>query len=75
MRREKEAGQLAARLGEEQQLLGRNTKQIKELGGRVEQLEEELEAERGARTRSDKQREQLNHELEVKILKYQFYKC
>ena len=42
----------------------RNKKQIKDLGGRIEELEEDIESERQIRVRLENQRNLLNQELE-----------
>merc|ERR1711994_535767 len=44
-RKEKDIGALSSKLDDEQTLVGKATKTIKETQGRVEELEEELEAE------------------------------
>merc|ERR1712241_930203 len=48
-RKEKDFGGLASKLDDEQSLVGKVQKSIKEVQGRVEEMEEELEAERQAR--------------------------
>lgn len=48
-RKDKEIASLTAKLEDEQGLVGKTNKQIKELQARIEELEEEVEAERGAR--------------------------
>ena len=62
-KREKELTHVIAKLDDEQNLIMRNMKQIKELGSRVEDLEEELETERQTRARMENQRNLLNQEL------------
>ena len=62
-KREKELTHVIAKLDDEQNLIMRNMKQIKELGARVEDLEEELETERQLRKRMENQRNLLNQEL------------
>ena len=47
---------MADKLGSEQAGLLKANKQIKECGVRIDDLEEELEAERGFRTRAEQQR-------------------
>ena len=42
----------------------RNKKQIKDLGGRIEELEEDIESERQIRVRLENQRNLLNQKLE-----------
>ena len=64
VRKEKELGDIATKLDEEQGNVGKNTKSIKEAQARVEQLEEELEAERQARNKAERQRSDLARELE-----------
>merc|ERR1719233_1672006 len=55
---------LAAKLDDEQGLVGKVQKSIKELQGRVEELEEELEAERQARAKAERQRSDLARDIE-----------
>merc|ERR1719197_1148585 len=64
MRKEKELGGLGAKLDDEQSLVGKVQKSIKELQGRIEEMEEELEAERQARAKAERQRSDLARELE-----------
>merc|ERR1712042_374243 len=63
-RKEKEMGNLSAKLDDEQGLVGKMQKNIKELQGRVEEMEEELEAERQARAKAERQRSDLASEIE-----------
>jgi len=63
-RREKDIGGLAAKLEDEQGLVAKLMKGIKEHQGRVEELEEELEAERQARAKAERQRCDLAKEFE-----------
>merc|ERR1711935_810626 len=63
-RKEKDFTTLAAKLDDEQSLVGKVTKSIKEVQGRVEEMEEELEAERQARAKAERQRSDLARELE-----------
>merc|ERR1719249_559884 len=63
-RREKDISGLAAKLEDEQGLVGKLMKGIKEHQGRVEELEEELEAERQARAKAERQRCDLAKEFE-----------
>merc|ERR1712029_944668 len=63
-RKEKDFGALASKLDDEQSLVGKVTKSIKEVQGRVEEMEEELEAERQARAKAERQRSDLSRELE-----------
>jgi len=55
---------LAAKLDDEQSLVAKLQKNIKELQGRVEVLEEELEAERQARAKAERQRSDLAREID-----------
>lgn len=50
-RKDKEIASLTAKLEDEQSLVGKLQKQIKELQARIEELEEEVEAERQARAK------------------------
>ena len=59
MRKENEIGGLAYKLDDEQSLVGKTQKSIKELQGRIEEMEEELEAERQARSKAERQRSDL----------------
>ena len=59
-----EYNQLATRYEDEQSLVAQLGKKIKELHARIEELEEELEAERAARAKSEKARTDLGRELE-----------
>merc|ERR1712170_173928 len=63
VREEKDLGGLASKLDDEQSLVGKLQKSIKETQGRVEELEEELEAERQARAKAERQRSDLSREL------------
>merc|ERR1712168_215317 len=63
-RKEKELGGLGAKLDDEQSLVGKVQKSIKELQGRIEEMEEELEAERQARAKAERQRSDIARELE-----------
>jgi len=63
-RKEKECGGLSGKLDEEQGLVTKLMKGIKETQGRVEELEEELEAERQARAKAERQRSDLAKQLE-----------
>merc|ERR1712083_1183147 len=64
VRKEKDLGGLSSKLDDEQSLVGKLQKAIKETQGRVEELEEELEAERQARAKAERQRSDLARELE-----------
>merc|ERR1719187_2150410 len=57
--KEKNNHQLAAKLDDEQNLVAKAQKGIKEVQGRVEAMEEELEAERQARAKAERQRSDL----------------
>merc|ERR1712027_37993 len=63
-RKEKDIGQLSAKLEDEQSIVAKLMKAIKEHQGRVEEMEEELEAERQARSKAEKQRSDLAKEFE-----------
>ena len=63
-RKEKENSSLSGKIEDEQTLGGKLNTQIKELNARLEELDEELEAERQARARADKGRGQLRRELD-----------
>merc|ERR1719438_259889 len=63
-RKEKEHSSLNGKIEDEQTLGGKLNTQIKELQARLEELDEELEAERAARARADKGRGQLRRELD-----------
>ena len=56
MRKDAELSGLSSKLDDEQSLVGKIQKSIKEQQGRVEELEEELEAERQARAKAERQR-------------------
>ena len=63
-KKEKEIGGLAHKLEDEQGTVGRVQKSIKEFQCRVEELEEELEAERQARANAERQRSDMAREIE-----------
>merc|ERR1711881_64223 len=63
-RKEKDILGLSGKLDEEQSIVTKVTKSIKEHQGRVEELEEELDAERQARAKAEKQRSDLAKEME-----------
>merc|ERR1719259_1479669 len=63
-RKEKENSSLLGKIEDEQTLGGKLNTQIKELQARLEELDEELEAERQARARADKGRGTLRRELD-----------
>merc|ERR1711863_78227 len=60
----KNNAQLAAKLDDEQNLVAKAQKGIKEIQGRVEAMEEELEAERQARAKAERQRSDLAREID-----------
>merc|ERR1719278_2398977 len=62
--KDKNNAQLAAKLDDEQNLVAKAQKNIKELQARVESAEEELEAERQARSKAERQRSDLAREIE-----------
>ena len=62
--KEKNNHDLSAKLDDEQSLVGKAQKNIKELQGRVEASEEELEAERQARAQAERQRSDLSREID-----------
>merc|ERR1712242_378903 len=62
-RKEKDFSALASKLDDEQSLVGKVQKSIKEIQGRVEEMEEELEAERQARAKAERQKSDLAREL------------
>merc|ERR1712168_935792 len=63
-RKEKEMGGFVSKLDDEQSLVGKVQKSIKEFQGRIEEMEEELEAERQARAKAERQRSDLAREAE-----------
>merc|ERR1719277_2067539 len=63
-RKEKENSSLNGKVEDEQTLGGKLNTQIKELQARLEELDEELEAERQSRARADKGRGTLRRELD-----------
>merc|ERR1719320_375390 len=62
--KEKNNSQLAAKLDDEQNLVAKAQKGIKEVQGRVEAMEDELEAERQARAKAERQRSDLAREID-----------
>merc|ERR1712158_211926 len=62
--KDKNNAQLAANLDDEQNLVAKAQKGIKEIQGRVEAMEEELEAERQARAKAERQRSDLAREID-----------
>merc|ERR1711962_839717 len=63
-RKEKDISDMSGKLDDEQGVVGKTQKGIKEIQARVEELEEELEAERQARAKAERQRSDLARELE-----------
>merc|ERR1719422_1444653 len=63
-RKEKDLTGFSSKLDDEQSIVGKLQKSIKETQGRVEEMEEELEAERQARAKAERQRSDLARELE-----------
>merc|ERR1711872_912700 len=55
---------LMSKLDDEQGSVGRTQRQIKEYTGRVEEMEEELEAERQSRAKAERQRAELSREYD-----------
>merc|ERR1712038_1209555 len=64
VQKEKDISALGAKLEDQQSIVGKMQKNIKECQGRVEELEEELEAERQARAKAERQRSDLAREIE-----------
>merc|ERR1719334_1368351 len=62
--KDKNNHELAAKLDDEQNLVAKAQKGIKEIQGRVDSMEEELEAERQARAKAESQRSDLARELD-----------
>ena len=58
-RKEKELAAIAAKIEDEQSLGSKTSKQVKELGTRLEELEEELEIERSNRGKAEKGRQAM----------------
>jgi myosin heavy chain 6/7 len=63
-KKDKDIGDAQHKLDDEQNLVGKLQKSIKELQSRIEANEEELEAERQARSKAEKQRGTLARELD-----------
>merc|ERR1719394_494032 len=63
-RRDAEIGGLVSKLDDEQSLVGKVQKSIKEFQCRIEEMEEELEAERQVRAKAERQRSDLPREME-----------
>ena len=64
LRKENEISSFSSKLDDEQGLVGKVQKSIKEHQGRIEELEEEVEAERQARAKAERQRSDLAREME-----------
>merc|ERR1712113_1014064 len=62
MRKDTELNGLMGKLDDEQGGVGRTQRSIKELQSRVEEMEEELEAERQSRAKAERQRAELSRE-------------
>merc|ERR1712042_50557 len=62
--KEKNVHMLSSKLDDEQSLVAKAQKNIKELQARVEAAEEELEAERQARAKAERQRSDLSREID-----------
>ncbi len=63
-RKEAELHSVSSKLEDEQSLVAKLQKQIKELQARVNEVEEELEAERQGHSKADRTRSELQRELE-----------
>merc|ERR1712106_373486 len=63
-RKDKEVASIAAKIEDEQTLGGKYSKQVKELAGRLDELEEELAVEHNNRTKAEKSRGMLSREME-----------
>jgi len=63
-RKEKECSAMGAKIEDESTLGGKYSKQIKELQARLEELDEELNIERGSRAKAEKSRSMLKKDLE-----------
>merc|ERR1719153_2201651 len=63
-RKEKELSSMSAKIDDEQTLGGKYSKQIKELQGRMEELDEELVVERQNRAKAEKNRSLLSRDIE-----------
>ena len=64
MRKDNEIAGAGAKLDDEQALVGKTQKSINEYQARIEELEEELEAERQARSKAERQRSDLARDIE-----------
>merc|ERR1711976_694235 len=63
-RKEKEVSSIGAKIEDEQTLASKYSKQIKELQVRVDELDEEINVERGNRAKAEKNRGLLSRDLE-----------
>merc|ERR1712079_278599 len=63
-RKEKELSSMSAKIEDEQTLGGKYSRQIKELQGRLEELDEELVIERSNRAKAEKNRSLLSRDIE-----------
>merc|ERR1712158_41981 len=63
-RKDKEGSALAAKIDDEATLGSKYAKQAKELGARLEELDEELAVERGNRSKAEKSRTMLKKDIE-----------
>merc|ERR1711983_754260 len=63
-RREKEVSSIGAKIEDEQTLGSKYSKQVKELQVRVDELDEEINVERGNRSKAEKNRGLLSRDLE-----------
>merc|ERR1711963_438152 len=64
VQKDRDIATLALKLEDEQAIVGKSQKNIKEIRGRIEELEQELEAERQARAKAERQRSDLAREIE-----------
>ena len=64
VQKDRDIATLAAKLEDEQNIVGKSQKGVKEVQGRIEELEEELEAERQSRSKAERQRSDLAREIE-----------
>merc|ERR1711936_171780 len=64
MRKEKELSSVGAKIEDEHTLGSKYGKQIKELQGRIDELDEELVIERQSRAKAEKNRTVLSHDIE-----------
>merc|ERR1719461_1393616 len=63
-RKEKEIASMSAKIDDEQTLASKYSKQVKELQPRLEELDEELQIERAARAKAEKNRAGLSRDIE-----------